>query len=265
MQLLELCREMEIEVAVPENEARKSALPEDGRLAAVVPRLEDEQVDFCVAMGGDGTILRALNRFRDMATPVLGINFGRMGFLSAFGPGDISRQLRPVLAGEFTLLDLCLLRMRLGEESRLAFNDVVVHKPDGGSVIRLAYSVGDVEMDSFQCDGLVAATPAGSTAYNLSNGGPLASLALEAFILSAIAPHTLHSRPLVLAAGERVRIINRSMSAEASLFLDGRAEGSLPPGGEVEISLSGRKAHLVQAAGADFFQTLRQKFIRPQK
>ena len=263
MQVLELCRELGVEVVVTEDEARKSSLPDGGELARIVPQLNEEQVDFCIALGGDGTILRAFNRFRGMDTPVLGINFGRMGFLAAFGPGHIGGDLKKVLEGNYHLLELCLIEARQGNETWRAINDVVIHKPDAGSVVRLAYSVGGVEVDSFQCDGLVAATPAGSTAYNLSNGGPLASLSLEAFILTAIAPHTLRFRPLALARDDLVVVENRSYAAGAGIFVDGREEGSVPPGGSIQLTLAPGKAHLVEAPGSDFFRAMREKFIEP--
>jgi NAD+ kinase len=260
--VLELCREMGVEVVIPEREAEKTKLPDDGLLATIVPSLEDEQVDLCVALGGDGTILRAFSRFRDMQTPVLGINFGRMGFLTAMGPDEISTGLRAVLAGDYHQTDLALLQIEQ-ETNRLALNDVVVHKPEGGSVVRLGYSVGDIDMDSFLCDGLVVATPGGSTAYNLSTGGPIVSPGLQALILSAIAPHTLRSRPLVLAGDESVKITNNSFESTAAVYVDGQQAGSMPPGETITITLSERRAHLVKATGASFFRTLRDKFINP--
>ncbi len=263
MQILDLCRELSIEAVIPEREAEKSAIPADAGLAAVVPSLMEADVDFCVALGGDGTILRAFSRFKQMSTPVLGVNFGRMGFLSALSPEDIPARLRRVLEGDFSLMDLTLLELRHGRACDLAVNDVVLHKPASGSVIRLGYAVGGVEMDTVSCDGMVAATPAGSTAYNLSNGGPFMSLGMEAFILSAIAPHTLRFRPLVMGPAQELWIINRSLSAEVDICVDGRDCARLPAGERLGIAISPRKARLVRVPGSDFHQTLRDKFIRP--
>jgi NAD+ kinase len=263
MQVLELCRELSVEVVIPPHEAEKSSIPDGSALATVVPTLEDVNVDFCMALGGDGTILRAFSRFRGMQTPVLGVNFGRVGFLSTLGPDDIPERLRRVLKGEYNLLDLSLLELHQGGACGLAINDVVVHKPKAGSMIRLGYAIGNIEMDTFSCDGMVVSTPAGSTAYNLSTGGPITSLGLETFILSAIAPHTLHFRPLVLGAQEKLTIVNKSRGATASICVDGKACSKLAPGGSLTVSISDKKARLVQVFGTDFYRSLKDKFISP--
>lgn len=219
-------------------------------------------VDLCVALGGDGTILRALSRFKGMQTPVLGINFGRVGYLSAIGPDDIPDGLKAVLQGDYELASLSLLQVNNGGATRLAINDVVVQKPAGASVVRLGYEIDGVSIDSFQSDGLVAATPAGSTAYNLSNGGPLLSLKLQAFVLTAIAPHALRSRALVIGPGERLTIRNESVAAEAQVYVDGHEDGDVPPGGSVEVTLSEQQARLVRQPGSSFYNALRDKFIK---
>jgi NAD+ kinase len=260
VEVLELCRSQGVEAVVTAQEAGKHSL--EAGMAEVSEGIPSEGIDFCIAIGGDGTILRAFNLFPSMQTPVLGINYGNVGFLSAIGPENISQTLKPFLTGEYQLIELSLLEMKHSGERLLAVNDVVVHKTEGGSVVQLAYKVGDVELDGFNCDGMVAATPAGSTAYNLSNGGPVVSLKLDACVLTAIAPHSLCWRPLVLAPGEELQIQNRSLGAVASLYLDGRHEGDLKPGGAIEVSLAAEKAKLVQPPDADFYRSLSEKFIR---
>ena len=262
MQILHLCRELSIEAVIPEREAEKSDIPRDSGLAKVVPQLADEDVDYCVALGGDGTILRAFSNFHDMSTPVLGINFGRMGFLSALSPEDVPGRLRPVLSGSYNLMDLTLLELDQSGACSLAINDVVIHKPVAGSVVRLGYAVDGVAMDTISCDGMVVSTPAGSTAYNLSNGGPLMSLGLDAFILSAVAPHTLSFRPLVMGPAQRLEIVNESHEAAVEICVDGRDCSSLPAGERLAVTISKRKARLVQVPGSDFHRRLRDKFIR---
>jgi len=263
VQVLELCRELSVTAVIPEREAEKHALGQAAELAVVTPELSGEDVDFCVALGGDGTILRAFNRFPGLQTPVLGINFGRVGFLSAIRPDEINTRLRSILEGGYDVIDLSMIEMDHEGASSLALNDIVIHKPDGGSVVRLAYGTGEVEFGSLSCDGLVLATPAGSTAYNLSNGGPLVSLALEALVLTAIAPHTLGFRALVLGREEGVFIRNETIGSAAAIYVDGRATGSLAPGDSINLRMSGLKAHLVQPPEADFYRTLRDRFIQP--
>lgn len=259
--MLGLCRGLGIEVVVPEGEAAKHDSVDLAANAAVVGDLAAESVDLCVALGGDGTILRALSRFKEMQTPVLGVNFGRVGYLSAIGPEEIGDGLESMLKGAYELAGLSLLKAGSGAGARLAINDVVVQKPAQASVVRLAYEIDGVAIDSFQSDGLVAATPAGSTAYNLSNGGPLLSLKLDAFVLTAIAPHTLRFRALAIAPGERLLIRNESVAADAQVYIDGHPDGAVAPGGSIEITLADRQARLVRRPGSSFFTALRDKFI----
>lgn len=259
-EILAMCRELDIEAVIPRQEAEKSSL--SAGEATVVPDLLREQVDFCVALGGDGTILRAFSRFQDMETPVLGINFGRIGFLSGMAPEEIGERLREVLRGNYGFMDLTLLRLVHGGTCDMAVNDVVVHKPEGGTSIRIGYAIGGLKMDSFSCDGMVISTAAGSTAYNLSNGGPVASLDLDVLIVSAIAPHTLRFRPLVLGGGD-VEIFNQALGSSASICVDGRVCAQLPPGESLTVSISDRKAKLVRVPGTDFYRVLRDKFIHP--
>lgn len=263
--MLALCRQLSVEVVLPQREVEKFPAAGEGGLATIVPSLHDQQVDMAVALGGDGTILRAFSRFDGMSTPILGINFGRVGFLSAISPDQIPTGFKSILEGGYELIELSLLELNQAGASHLAINDVVVHKPDGGAVINLGYRVNGIDMDSLRCDGLVASTPAGSTAYNLSAGGPLVSLEVEAFVLSAVAPHTLRSRALVLGANEEVEITNDSLGAIAAIYVDGRQEAGLEPGDSLSVRLAGKKAKLVQPPGAEFHRKLRDKFIVPPR
>jgi NAD+ kinase len=260
--VLDVCREESIEVFLEESELEKYSMnAPDG--VTVVNSLDDCGAEVCFALGGDGTILRAFNRFRDMQTPVFGVNYGRVGFLSAVEPALLEEGVRSVLRGDYVIFDLSLIELDLQGESYLALNDIVAHKPDGGSIIRLGYSIGGVDMDSISCDGLVISTAAGSTAYNLATGGPLMSLRLDAMVVTAIAPHTLCARPMVAAPGDEVIIRNESISSISSIYVDGRSCGDLAPGSSVTASLSQKKAKLVQLEGANFYQKLHEKFIKP--
>lgn len=215
----------------------------------------------CIALGGDGTILRAFNRLRDRKTPVLGINFGTIGFLAALGPSAIPEKLEAVLAGDYTVMELCMLDLELEDGRFQAVNDVVFQKAEGTSVAHLGYEINGIEMDSYKCDGLVASTPAGSTAYNLSNGGPLASLELDVMILTAIAPHCLRSRAMILGGGEKLTVNNRSGEADTA-YVDGQKIGILDSAAKAMVSISKQKARLVRTAETDFYGALREKFIK---
>src|SRR5659263_82990 len=265
LRVLELCRELSIEAVIPQLEVEKYSLEEAGSFGTVVPLLEEVQVDFCVALGGDGTILRAFRRFPEMQTPVLGVNFGRVGFLSAIGPEDIPEGLRSIFQGGYETLDLSLIEMENAGDRALALNDVVVHKPDGGSVVRLAYSTGGVEFDAISCDGMVLSTPAGSTAYNLSNGGPVLSLSLDALALTAIAPHTRQFRAMVMGPTATLATGDAARGSAAAIYVDGRNRGLLASGSSLKLSMASQKAHLVKPPGADFYLTLRDRFIQPPR
>lgn len=262
-QILKLCRELSIEAVLPRREIEKHGLDAKKDSFTVVSDLDGIDIDLCVALGGDGTILRAFNRFPGMQTPVMGVNFGRVGFLSALQPEELPDRMKTILAGDFDTLKLSLIEMRQDEHTRLALNDVVVHKPDGGSVVRLAYSVSGVEFEALSCDGLVLSTPAGSTAYNLSNGGPIMSLSLETMALTAIAPHSLQFRALVIGEGDQLEIQNQTAGSDVTIYIDGRNGGVLAPDASIKLSLSSQKAYLVQPPGADFYRTLRDRFIQP--
>jgi len=263
--VIDICRQRSIKIFLPDSEIEKYSLDPPGEGVTALASLKGSQPDICLALGGDGTILRAFNHFPGMQVPVFGVNFGRVGFLSAVEPSGIDSGINSVLAGEYETFELSLVELDLRGEKFLAFNDVVVHKPDGGSIIRLGYSIAGVDLASMSCDGLVVATAAGSTAYNLATGGPLISLRLDAMVVTAIAPHSLCSRPLVTAPGDQVTIRNESISAVASVYVDGRSCGDLAPGSSIDAAISPLKARLLQLPGANFYQKLRDKFIRPAR
>jgi NAD+ kinase len=209
--------------------------------------------------------MRAFNHFRHLQTPVFGVNYGRVGFLTAVEPDAIDSAITAVLRGDYVVFQLSLIELKLHGEDYLALNDVVVYKHDGGSTIMLGYDIGEVTIDSISCDGMVVSTATGSTAYNLATGGPLMSLKLDAMSVTAIAPHTLCARPMVTAPGDDVAIRNDSISTVAKVYVDGRECGELPPGMQVVTRLSTRKAQLAQLPGADFYRKLRDKFIVPKR
>ena len=260
--MLELCSERAVEVIIPEREAKKHSLGKTGLTATVVSSLEESSVDMCIALGGDGTILRAFRRLGGSMTPVLGINFGTIGFLAALGSSAIPEKLESVLVGEYSVVELCMLDLELENARYKAVNDVVLQKAEGTSVAHLGYEIDGIEMDAFKCDGLVVSTPAGSTAYNLSNGGPMASLGLDVMILSAIAPHSLRSRAMILGGEEKLNISNR-FGVAADAYVDGQKIGSLKESETASVTISKNKALLVRTEETNFFEALRQKFIKP--
>lgn len=219
----------------------------------------DAGCDVAVALGGDGTILHALRTFAGRGVPVFAINFGAIGFLATLEGDDLDEGLDRLLAGRFDVLALPALRLA-GPGNLLAVNDVAVHRKPGGRVAELAYFVAGEELGEVRCDGLVVATPAGSTGYNLANGGPVLAWGVEGFVVSFIAPHTLTARALVVAPQDELEIVNRSGEEAVDVVLDGRTVRTLEPNERLPLRYERAQALLAQLPGASFYARLRSKF-----
>jgi NAD+ kinase len=241
-------------------ETEKHALqPQEGVLLDAEP-IED--VELCFVLGGDGTILRALRRYGATDVPVFAVNFGEIGFLATIEPGHIDDGIARAMEGRFELLKLpaIVLEKAAGAPER-AFNDVAIHRKIGERVAEISYSFDSEELGSVRCDGLVVATPAGSTGYNLANGGPVMAWGVEGFVVSFIAPHSLTARALVVAPGDRLVIHNRSREP-LDLALDGRPVGEMSAGGELSVSFLDQAGTIAQLPGSSFYRRLREKFGR---
>jgi NAD+ kinase len=216
----------------------------------------------CFALGGDGTILSALRAFAGSEVPVFGVNFGEIGFLAAVEREDAQNGFERALAGDFEVLPLPALALSGSVEHPIAINDVSIHRHAGNRVASLAYSVGADEVGSVRCDGLVVATPAGSTGYNLANGGPVMAWGVEGFAVSFIAPHSLTARALVVAPGDVLTVRNRSDDESVDVAIDGRPITTLAAGASLQVRFDDRRGLLAQLPGATFYQRLREKFGR---
>jgi NAD+ kinase len=218
--------------------------------------------ELAVVLGGDGTILTALRTYAGTGVPVFAINFGAIGFLATIEPWELDDSMRLALRGEFDVMELPGLVATTGEGEKLAVNDLSFHRRQDGRVAELAYSVAGEELGEVRCDGLVVSTPAGSTGYNLANGGPVLAWGVEGYVVSFIAPHTLTARSLVVAPTDVLSVTNRSQVEEVDLSTDARVVGSLAPEATVEIEFRQRQALLAQLPGATFYHRLRDKFGR---
>ncbi|MEA2359153.1 MAG: kinase [Solirubrobacteraceae bacterium] len=242
-------------------ETRKFELePRDG-LVLDAPLTDD--VELCVVLGGDGTILRALRRYAGTSVPVFAVNYGEVGFLATVDPedDDLSEAFERALAGDFEILTLPALALETPDGPQAAINDLSIHRRAGERVAQLAYAIDGEEVGSVRCDGLVLATPAGSTGYNLANGGPVLAWGVEGFVVSFIAPHSLTARALVVAPGDLLSVHNRS-HGEVDISLDGRPAGTLDPGDAISASFLREAADLAQVPGSSFYRRLREKFGR---
>jgi NAD+ kinase len=246
-----------VRLRLDEEETRKHKLAPGPGLELGAPLKDD--VELCIVLGGDGTILRALQRYAGTRVPVFAVNYGEIGFLATIEPGELAQGIARALRGEFELLRLPAIVLE--EPGRAAINDVAIHRKVGERVAEIAYQLEGEELGRVRCDGLVVATPAGSTGYNLANGGPVMAWGVEGFVVSFIAPHSLTARALVAAPGDRLTIHNRSREA-LDIAVDGRPAGEIPPGESVDASFVHEFGTIAQLPGSSFYRRLREKFGR---
>lgn len=253
---VEAARAASVELVATADEHEKH-----GDAAAGIARIDDgERPDVCIVLGGDGSILYALRRFADTGVPVFGVNFGTIGFLAAVEREELEGGLRRAFAGDFEVMDLPALRVDLPVEWPVALNDISFVRRPHGRVAELSYRIGGEEVGSVRCDGLVAATPAGSTGYNLANAGPILAWGVEGYVVSFIAPHTLAARALVVAPDDALRVRNAAGREPVEIALDGEGVGELAPGAEIEMRFDDTVGRLAQLPGANFYHRIREKF-----
>jgi NAD+ kinase len=222
----------------------------------------DGTPDLAIVLGGDGTMLRALTRFLGADVPVLGVNFGRVGFLTTIAPAEMEDGLARVFAGDYDVIRLPTIEVEVAGETHAAVNDAVITSGTIGRIVELGYRLGDEDLGSQRCDGLVSATPQGSTAYNLSNGGPVLVWGLDAMVLTFVAPHSLHVRPLVVPRGPSVTVTNRSADVPTTVIVDGHAVASLAPGEHATVHIGARDCLLATLPDVTFFTRYAAAFGR---
>ena len=224
---------------------------EEGEKHGVDASPDAASADLAVVLGGDGTVLRALTRFLGTGVPVIGVNFGRVGFLSSMGRRDLEAGLGRVFAGEYDVVELPTLELEHPDGRTVAVNDVVVSSASLGRMIELELAVGGEELGRQPCDGIICSTPSGSTAYNLSNGGPVLMWGLEAIALTYVAAHSLHARPLVIPPGADMIVWNRSADVEAGVLVDGHRVSTLGKAERAVVRLARGALAARDAAGGD--------------
>ena len=219
-------------------------------------------VDICFAIGGDGTILTALRTYAGTGVPVFAVNFGEIGFLATVDREEAASGFERAFSGEFDVLALPGIEVGGDSGPWLGVNDVSMHRQPGKRVADLMYSVDSDEVGRVRCDGLVVATPAGSTGYNLANGGPVMAWGVEGYVVSFIAPHSLTARALVVAPHDVLTVGNCSREEPVDVTVDGRPVCLLPAGEEIKIRFIQAQSHLAQLPGSSFYKRLREKFGR---
>jgi len=218
-------------------------------------------VELCITLGGDGTILRGLRTYATTAVPIFAVNFGEVGFLSTVEPVDLPESFTAALRRDFDLLPLPAICLGQSDDREVAINDISIQRRVGERVAEVSYAISGEEVGNVRADGLVVATPAGSTGYNLANGGPVMAWGVEGMVVSFIAPHSLSARALVIAPADVLTLHNRSLQA-LDLSIDGRPAGELPPGGSIDAHFVQNVGMLAQMHGSSFYRRLREKFGR---
>ena len=220
-------------------------------------------VDLILVLGGDGTLLAVADLVGQAAldVPILGVNFGSLGFLTEITRPELFTALESALSGAIEHDVRMLLVGKVDGRSRVALNDIVLTRTALSRMIDLDVTVGDQFVTSVRSDGLIIASPTGSTAYNLSAGGPVVHPAMDAIVLTPIAPHTLTHRPIVIPGSREVRVHAASSNAGAEIYatFDGQHGFPLSEGAEVSVTRAPKPIRLVRAATRSYFEVLRQK------
>lgn len=240
------------EVSVDANDA--------GRVPGTIARDgEDLAADVVVAVGGDGTVLEAARRALGSGLPVIGVNAGNVGFLAEIQPDQIASALEALGAGEYTITERMTIRGTTADATFDALNDVVVEKEESQNIVRIKVVADGEQLVEYRSDGVIVATPTGSTAYSFSAGGPLVDPELDSLTVTAVAPHTLFSRPLVFGPTTRLRLELAGERA-ARLNGDGRGYGVLQPGDSVEIERGPDVIRLIRLHPEHFAAAVKRKF-----
>lgn len=248
--LIAAAERMGVELRFDQDEATKHGL--DG----AADRLND--ADLCIVLGGDGTTLRFLRQFAGTEVPVFSVNCGRVGFLATVDREQADEGVERALSGAFEVMKLPALLLGSGPEAQFAVNDVSFQRGAHLNIAHLSYSLAGEEVVRAPCDGLIAATPVGSTAYNLSAGGPILAWDLRGFVVSMVAPHALSARAVVAAPEDVLRVTNQGREP-VEVVIDGMKAGTLGPSESSDVSFRAEAVGLAQLPGSTFYSRFREK------
>ena len=225
---------------------------------------DDFEADFVISMGGDGTFLKAASRVREKMIPILGVNMGRLGFLADVSPCDIEKCLDAIYQDDFSIENRALIKVQTDGEPlegyTCALNDVAILKRDTASMISIRASINGQYLTTYQADGLVVSTPTGSTAYSLSNGGPIIVPGTKVFSMTAVAPHSMNIRPIVLSDSSEITLTVESRSHNFLVAIDGRSE-KCKEGTRLTLSRAPYDVKVVKRSRQSYFNTLREKMM----
>lgn len=216
--------------------------------------------DLCCAIGGDGTLLGVLDAALENNTAVLGINLGKLGFLSTFNEAEAAKDLQKLIQGDYRIAERSLLSCRnAGGETVYGLNDVVIKEPQGSGLIRLCVSANEEQVSEYYCDGLIFSTPTGSTAYNLSAGGPIIGPTVGAIAMTPICPHTFGNRAVIFDDSTRIKIENDGSYIDPRITIDGRTRFEPENNFPIELTIAEKKLRLMQNPEHSHFAIVRDK------
>ena len=223
------------------------------------------EADLIIAVGGDGTMLYAARLTGNGKVPLLGVNRGRLGFLADISPSEMLENLEQILGGDYSReerlqLDATITSSDGGERSAVAFNDIVLQRRETGRMLDFETRIADRFVNTHAGDGIIVATPTGSTAYALSCGGPILEPLLDAVVVVPICPHTLSDRPIVIPSNLDIAVkLRHRHDTKAEVSVDGHSMGELEPDDNLLISESGNRITLIHPPGYDYYEILRSK------
>lgn len=221
---------------------------------------DQKKIKFLITMGGDGTILRIAHQYSHLNAAILGINLGHLGFMADIQISEIEESLEEFLKGEYTIEKRIILDVISdNHDPFFSINECVMHRANNPSLVEISIYVDDLFLNTFEADGIILATPNGSTAYSLAAGGPILSPELEALVLTPINPHTISNRPFVLTAKHNIRLEYISKKKPIEVTLDGYNRFKLKTGETILLKRSEKKFKLIKLKSTNYFETLRTK------
>lgn len=241
-----------------------TVVAEDDEAASInakrLSEVDEASIDFCISLGGDGTILRLIHRHPLIQTPILAINLGSLGFMADIPVNEIFSSLKNVLEGNYTVDSRLVIEgTTTANQSNFAVNEIVIYRSGNPRIIDLNIFVDGRYLNTFSADGVIISTPSGSTAYSLASGGPILTPELNAIVLTPISPHTISNRPIVLLPKNEIRVEYISSHANVEVVYDGFPYFTVASGESVSIVRSKRLFRLINMPGHDYFATLRSK------
>ncbi len=235
---------------------------EDAKIinAKPISSVDPKEIRFLITMGGDGTMLRLAHKYENLDAAMLGINLGHLGFMADVPIADIYPSLQDLIHGAYKIHERVIIQGEsLHGDRCFAINDIVIHRGRNPSLVEIAIHVDGLYVNTFEADGIIVATPNGSTAYSLAAGGPIISPEIEAVVITPISPHTISNRPIVLTANQEIQIQYLSDYAPVEIRADGLTHHDLQTGDVFRITRSPKNFKLVSLLRRDYFSTLRTK------